>query len=161
MRNVEELFKKQLDKEIKPSISTKDDIDFDEFLSQIPSDDEYQKKLEEKIKEMGGGLSITDNIEMSNIDARDPIQKFRDEYPKTNINDLVTSDEDVKVVIEHVFCPKCGEELISNAPVMHNPFTLEKICKIECKCGFKANLNKSVPHIKYVNNNNIEIEIIE
>lgn len=161
MRNVEELFKKQLDKELKPSQSTKDDIDFDEFLSQIPSDDEYQKKLEEKIKEMGGELSITDNIKMSNIDARDPIQKFRDEYPKTNINDLVTSDEDVKVVIEHVFCPKCGEELISNAPVMHNPFTLEKICKIECKCGFKANLNKSVPHIKYVNNNNIEIEIIE
>lgn len=161
MNNIEEIFKKQLDKQSKTTQGSKEEIDFDEILSQIPNDDEYQKKLEEKIKEMSGGSFITDNIKTATIDTRDPIQKFRDEYPKTNVEDLTRSEEDVRVVIEHAFCPNCGEELISTAPIMHNPFTLEKLCKIECKCGFKANLNKTVPHVKYVNKNNEEIEIIE
>lgn len=68
MSNIEEMFKKQLNKEsfskpIKNHNNNANDlkkIEFDEILSQIPSDDEYQKQLEQKIKEMGG---ISENIE--------------------------------------------------------------------------------------------------
>ena len=60
MSNIEEMFKKQLNKEsfskpIKNHNNNANDlkkIEFDEILSQIPSDDEYQKQLEQKIKEM-------------------------------------------------------------------------------------------------------------
>lgn len=85
MSNIEEMFKKQLNKEsfskpIKNHNNNANDlkkIEFDEILSQIPSDDEYQKQLEQKIKEMGG---ISENIEQ-------PINKKR-MWEYNSIDDL-------------------------------------------------------------------------
>lgn len=145
-------------------------IEFDEILSQIPSDDEYQKQLEQKIKEMGG---ISENIEQpinkkrmweyNSIDDL-PIatiqgeKKFENPFinvSKINVRDLISTEEDVRVVIEHVFCPKCGEELISLNSVSWNPYNFERIITTECpKCHFKALTDVPVPTVKYYNKNN-------
>lgn len=178
MSNIEEMFKKQLNKEsfskpIKNHNNNANDlkkIEFDEILSQIPSDDEYQKQLEQKIKEMGG---ISENIEQpinkkrmweyNSIDDL-PIatiqgeKKFENPFinvSKINVRDLISTEEDVRVVIEHVFCPKCGEELISLNSVFWNPYNFERIITTECpKCHFKALTDVPVPTVKYYNKNN-------
>jgi len=136
-------------------------INFDEILSQIPSDDEYQKQLEEKIKEMSGSsnhrlwnASNDEDLPSMNIYAKELNDPFEN-APKVNISDLVSTEEDVRVVVEHVFCPKCGEELISIAPVMLNPFDLKTTVRTECsKCSFKAYTNTAVPFVKFYNKNN-------
>lgn len=68
-------------------------------------------------------------------------------------------DENVRVVVRHVYCPKCGEELISKAPPLFNPFTFEKICKHECtKCGTVFNLDHAYPRNVFVNEENKEVK---
>ena len=52
------------------------------------------------------------------------------EMKKMSENDMesnkLISDETVeKVIVKHAYCEECGEELISNAPPMFNPFTFE------------------------------------
>lgn len=74
---------------------------------------------------------------------------------KINVRDLISTEEDVRVVIEHVFCPKCGEELISLNSVSWNPYNFERIITTECpKCHFKALTDVPVPTVKYYNKNN-------
>lgn len=169
MSNIEEMFKKQLDREnlSKPieknskNVNDVKKVNFDEILSQIPSDDEYQKQLEEKIKEMSGSsnhrvwkTSNGEDLPSTNLHTERLNDPFNN-APKVNISDLVSTEEDVRVVVEHVFCPKCGEELISVAPVMWNPFDLKKIVRTECpKCDFKAITNTAVPAVKFYNKNN-------
>lgn len=175
MNNIEKMFKKQLDKESfsKPiknhnnNINDLKKIDFDEILSQIPSNDEYQKQLEEKIKELSG---TPENIEqpinkkmtweynsINNLQTA-TIQKTENPFenvPKINICDLISTEEDVRAVVEHVFCPKCGEELISLGYAFWNPYNFEKTVKTECpKCHFKALTDTPVPIVKYYNKNN-------
>lgn len=162
MSNNEEIFKKQLNQEsFSAKFKTKNDIkmvdfkksNFDEILSQIPSDDEYKKELEENIKKLSG-LTKKRVLVDNEGDSEYKSNSF-DDAPRVNILDLVSSEEDVRVVVEHVFCPSCGEELFSSAPVIYNPFDLKKIVRIECnKCNFKAITDTSVPHIKFYNKNN-------
>lgn len=161
MNNIDELFKKQLNKNTSPKPlrnESETKIDFDEILSQIPSDEEYQKQLEEKIKEMSGttyqrewaySTPKVDKIEKTTI-----INPYGN-APKINVSDLISTEEDVRIVIEHVFCPKCGEELVSEAPTMWNPFNLEKMVRTECsKCKFKVITDTAVPTVKFYNKDN-------
>lgn len=53
-----------------------------------------------------------------------------------------------KVEVLRAYCPKCGKEMVSKAPPMYNPFTLEKVCMHEC-CGEKYNLDNTYPHIVF------------
>lgn len=63
-----------------------------------------------------------------------------------NEKGLLKSTPVTDIKIMRAYCPKCGKELISKAPPMYNPFTMEKVCMHEC-CGIKYNLDKSYPHI--------------
>lgn len=69
---------------------------------------------------------------------------------------LLTNESisDIKVI--RAYCPKCGKELISKAPAMYNPFTMEKVCIHEC-CNTKFNLDKTYPHIAYYDSEGNEI----
>lgn len=73
-------------------------------------------------------------------------------------NKLITDEEVKKVIVKHAFCEECGEELISNAPPMFNPFTFERICKHTCtKCGKIYNLEFAYPRLAFINNNGEEL----
>lgn len=85
------------------------------------------------------------------------------EMKKMSENDMesnkLISDETVeKVIVKHAYCEECGEELISNAPPMFNPFTFERVCKHTCtKCGKIYNLEFAYPRLVFINNKGEEI----
>lgn len=71
---------------------------------------------------------------------------------------LIKNEEVKKVVVKHAYCEECGEELISDAPPMFNPFTFEKVCKHTCKkCGKNYNLEFAYPRLVFLDNNGEEI----
>lgn len=157
MNNIDELFKKELNRNTshKPLKTVNENkINFDEILSQIPSDEEYQKQLEEKIKEMSGTTSQKEwtysTFEGDKFEKTTIIN-----VPKISVSDLISTEEDVRVVVEHVFCPKCGEELVSETPTMWNSYNLEKMVRTECpKCKFKIITDMAVPTVKFYNKDN-------
>lgn len=65
------------------------------------------------------------------------------------------SISDIKVI--RAYCPKCGKELVSKAPAMYNPFTMERVCIHEC-CDTKYNLDRTYPHIAFYDEDGSEIE---
>lgn len=80
------------------------------------------------------------------------------EYELEETN-FITNEQITNVVVKHVYCPECGEELISKAPPMFNPFTYERICLHECsKCGKKYNLDYAYPRFVLYNSENKEIK---
>ena len=74
-------------------------------------------------------------------------------------NNSLISDEVVeKVIVKHAYCEECGEELVSQAPPMFNPFTFERICKHTCtKCGKVYNLDFAYPRLAFINNKGEEL----
>lgn len=83
-----------------------------------------------------------------------PPEKITDEQ-LTEKGLLVSSPiSDIRVI--RAYCPKCGKELVAKAPAMYNPFTMEKMCLHEC-CGTKFNLDKTYPHIAFINKDGKEI----
>ena len=73
-------------------------------------------------------------------------------------NKLITDETVEKVIVKHAYCEDCGEELISNAPPMFNPFTFERVCKHTCtKCGKIYNLEFAYPRLAFINNKGEEI----
>lgn len=85
------------------------------------------------------------------------------EMKKMSENDMesskLISDETVeKVIVKHAYCEECGEELISNAPPMFNPFTFERVCKHTCtKCGKIYNLEFAYPRLAFIDNKGEEL----
>lgn len=66
---------------------------------------------------------------------------------------LIKEEEIKKIIVKHAYCKECGEELISNAPPMFNPFTFERVCKHTCsKCGKIYNLEFAYPRLAFINN---------
>lgn len=110
---------------------------------------EYQKEVDKKVKEM----KLSDPNDMDNI-----LRKFSEEYPKVHEEDIPNTDEDVRLVVRHAYCPKCGKEVMSKQPLMLNPYTGMRICKYECSCGWKANLDHAYPSVRYVNKDGKEIK---
>lgn len=72
--------------------------------------------------------------------------------------DFIKDEEIDHIVIKHFYCPDCGEELISKAPPMFNPFTYERICLHECKCGRRYNLDYAYPRFALINKEGKEIK---
>lgn len=72
---------------------------------------------------------------------------------------LIKGEDVSRIIAIHAYCENCGEELISDAPPMFNPFTFEKICKHVCsKCGKIYNLEYAYPRIGFLNKDNEEIK---
>jgi RNase P subunit RPR2 len=70
-----------------------------------------------------------------------------------------TKIENVNITLKRAYCPHCGKEIVSEFPVMWNPFTHEKICRYDCECGFKANLEYTYPRLIITDDNGEEISI--
>lgn len=138
--------------------------------------DNYKKQLEEdKLNETneipdefavnGDKEAVAAKVKELKEDPNDMenlYKQFEKEWPRItekefdeNGNSVVS---DVKICVKHIFCPKCGKELISRSPVMYNPFSLEKVAKHECECGFKANLEHAYPRLVFINNEGKEIK---
>jgi rRNA maturation protein Nop10 len=72
--------------------------------------------------------------------------------------ELIKEEDVEKIIVKHAYCSECGEELISNAPPMFNPFTFERVCKHTCtKCGAIFNLEYAYPRLAFMNNKGEEI----
>lgn len=73
-------------------------------------------------------------------------------------NKLINNEMVEKVIVKHAYCEECGEELISNAPPLFNPFTFERVCKHTCaKCGKIYNLEFAYPRLAFINNKGEEL----
>ena len=76
---------------------------------------------------------------------------------KAEIINLIKNEDVDHIIIKHFYCPECGEELISKAPPMFNPYTFERICLHECKCGKRYNLDYAYPRFVLINKEGDEI----
>lgn len=91
-------------------------------------------------------------------------RKFQDEFVKITEEELDKEYSsnivytEPKVLVKRFMCPKCGKEIISKAPVIYNPFNLEKIARHECECGFKCNLDFAYPRLMVLDSDGKEIE---
>ena len=73
-------------------------------------------------------------------------------------NKLINNEMVEKVIVKHAYCEECGEELISNAPPLFNPFTFERVCKHTCaKCGKIYNLEFAYPRLAFIDNKGEEL----
>ena len=73
-------------------------------------------------------------------------------------NNLINNETVEQVIVKHAYCEECGEELISDAPPMFNPFTFERVCKHTCtKCGKIYNLEFAYPRLAFFNNKGEEL----
>jgi len=112
--------------------------------------EEYEKCLKEL---RNNELSIENAYEKKKMEMR---QLKEDEMAQNN---LIKGEDVNRVIVIHAFCEDCGEELISNAPPMFNPFTFEKVCKHVCaKCGKVYNLEYAYPRLGFLDINNKEIK---
>lgn len=152
MGSILENYKKQLEE---------DRMNEDKEFTMPSFDDDIISKLNDVDKE-----AVAQRVKELREDPNDMenvFKKFHQEFPKLTESELdekgdTKLDTDVKLVIKRAFCPNCGKELVSKSPVMYNPFTLEKVAKHECECGFKANLEHAYPRMMFVNSNGEEIK---
>lgn len=128
-----------------------DDKKNDDFVNDTSMSEEEIKYYKKEIEDQRN----------SDLDIQKQYEKFHQTYVKKTETELknenMLNDEDVKVVVRHVNCPQCGRELISKTPVIFNPFTMEKIAKHDCECGYKCNLEYAYPRVVFVNSENKEI----
>lgn len=121
------------------------------FCGSIKED--CKKEFEEKLESL---RNDPNDIEVA-------YRKFQEEYVKITEEDIDKSYSECveyvtpKVVVKKFKCPECGKDIVSKSPVMYNPFTLEKIAKHECECGFKCNLEYAYPRLMVLDENGDEI----
>lgn len=143
-------------------------------------DDFFKKKdapkETESIETENGDIRITTLLEddketFRNLDLKidtngieKAYRKFQDEFVKITEEELDKEYSsnivytEPKVLVKRFMCPKCGKEIISKAPVIYNPFNLEKIARHECECGFKCNLDFAYPRLMVIDSDGKEIE---
>ena len=110
---------------------------------------EYEKRLNEL---------RNDPNDMENVYQRKMAEMKKMSEEEMNDINLIKDEEIDKVIVKHSYCSECGEELISNAPPLFNPFTFERICKHTCtKCGAVFNLEHAYPRVVFLNNKGEEI----
>lgn len=140
--------------------------------------DKYKKQLEEDKKHEDA--SFPEGSQLKEEDREEYVKALKElrnspndmenaykakmaEMKKMSENDMennsLISDEVVeKVIVKHAYCEECGEELVSQAPPMFNPFTFERICKHTCtKCGKVYNLDFAYPRLAFINNKGEEL----
>lgn len=104
------------------------------------------------------------DLKIGTNDIESAYRKFQDEFVKITEEELDKEYSsnivytEPKVLVKRFMCPKCGKEIISKAPVIYNPFNLEKIARHECECGFKCNLDFAYPRLMVLDSDGKEIE---
>lgn len=121
--------------------------DFDAIV-----DSSYRDKYKEELNKQRN--DILGNEQQYNAQLKKNVIVLHEE----DSTDAIVKEEVDKIVVKHFYCPECGEELISNAPPMFNPFTMERICFHECKCGKKYNLDYAYPRFILYNKEGEEIK---
>lgn len=91
------------------------------------------------------------------INKDELMSAFLSEYPRTNESSLSLRIGKVVPMVKQAYCPKCGKEIVNTAPIVFNPFTMESICKYDCECGWKANLEYAYPRVVFVTEDGMEI----
>jgi formylmethanofuran dehydrogenase subunit E len=110
---------------------------------------EYEKRLNEL-------RNNTNDIENMHKKLMSEMKKMSEE--EMTEQNLIKEEDIDKIIVKHAYCSECGEELISNAPPMFNPFTFERVCKHTCtKCGKIFNLDFAYPRLAFYDNKGEEI----
>lgn len=138
-------YKEQLEKDRK-----NENVSFPEG-SQLKEEqrEEYVKALKE-LRNNSNDMENTYRAKMSEM------KKMSENDMESN--KLISNETVEKVIVKHAYCEECGEELISNAPPMFNPFTFERVCKHTCaKCGKIYNLEFAYPRLAFIDNKGEEI----
>lgn len=140
----------------------------DEYKAQVEKDKENENndfpedcKLNESQREeyekcLNDLRNNSEDMEVSYMKRKSEMRQINEE--EMHKSGLIKGEEVERVIVIHAYCEDCGEELISNAPPMFNPFTFEKICKHTCsKCGKIYNLEFAYPRMACLNNKGEEI----
>ena len=140
----------------------------DEYKAQLANDREREDKLfpedsqlnesqrEEYEKRLQELRHSSDDME--NVYRKKMLEMKQMTETEMGEKDLIKEEDIEKVIVKHAYCSESGEELISNAPPMFNPFTFERICKHTCsKCGAVFNLEHAYPRFVLLDNNGEEI----
>lgn len=112
-----------------------------------------RSEYEEKLKELRNSECDMEAIYRKAISEMKKMSEAQMEE-----SSMIRVEDDIKVSVKHAYCEECGEELISNVPLMFNPYTLEKMCKHTCsKCGKTYNLEYAYPRLVFTDNKGNEI----
>lgn len=130
----------------------KENNDFSEDFD-INVDDNYKEQYKEELHKQRS--AILDNEKQYNERINKTLTRLHEDEQNA---DLIKDEEVEHVIVKHFYCPECGEELISKAPPMFNPFTYERICLHECKCGKRYNLDYAYPRFALINKDGKEIK---
>lgn len=119
----------------------------------ITVDEDYRKEYKKELNKQRS--EILDNEKQ----YTDRLNKTLIRLHEDKESSSYVKEEDVDhIIVKHFYCPECGEELISNGPPMFNPFTYERICLHECKCGKRYNLDYAYPRYALINKEGKEIK---
>lgn len=144
MASILEQYRKQLEEDRKnENYDTPTDIDIDPSYV-----DDYKRELD---KQRGNILSNERQYE-------ERLRKTLTVIHESEANEIIQDEIVDKVIVKHFFCPECGKELVSKAPPMFNPFTMERICLHECQCGKRYNLDYAYPRFVLLDKEGNEIK---
>lgn len=118
----------------------------------INVDENYKEEYKKELERQRG--DIFSNQQQYEDQMRKSLVRITEEEG----TDTIKEEEIDKITVKHFYCPECGEELISKAPPMFNPFTMERICLHECKCGKRYNLDYAYPRFVLYNKEGDEIK---
>ena len=118
----------------------------------INVDENYKEQYKQELDKQRGDIFA--NEQQYEAQLKKSLIKISEEKGANSI-----SEEEIdRITVKHFYCPECGEELVSKAPPMFNPFTMERICLHECKCGKRYNLDYAYPRFIMYNKEGEEIK---
>lgn len=118
----------------------------------INVDEDYKEQYKQELDKQRG--NIFSNEQQYEAQLKKSLVRISEE----DGNNYIKEEEIDKIAVKHFYCPECGEELVSKAPPMFNPFTMERICLHECKCGKRYNLDYAYPRFVLYNKEGKEIK---
>lgn len=118
----------------------------------INVDEDYKEQYKQELDKQRG--NIFSNEQQYEAQLKKSLVRISEE----DGDNYIKEEEIEKIAIKHFYCPECGEELVSKAPPMFNPFTMERICLHECKCGKRYNLDYAYPRFVLYNKEGKEIK---
>lgn len=118
----------------------------------INVDENYKEQYKQELDKQRGDIFA--NEQQYEAQLKKFLIRIREEEGANSIRE----EEIDMITVKHFYCPECGEELVSKAPPMFNPFTMERICLHECKCGKRYNLDYAYPRFVMYNKDGEEIK---
>ena len=148
MGNILDRYKKHMEEDrLTENMDLPDEIEFVETNADI-SVEAYKKELTE--------------LRESDDDMERVYHRFHQTYVKMSESEMeeknLIGEHGATVSVKHAYCPVCGKELVSATPVIFNPYTMERIAKHDCSCGYKCNLEYAYPRLVIRNEEGVEIK---